>query len=162
MKQNALFWAERAERGIYWLVGIVLIFTAAIYLVFTMWEGFSLYSAGNFASATIKLFDRSLLTLMIAQIVYTTLNFLKMGVLQVEPVLVVGIIAVVRRILVLTAVVSGSAKEMGSSLSFRDSMIELGLLSLTVLVLAVSVYLVRKNTVAETAPEKTTADISKT
>ncbi|MCG6971580.1 MAG: phosphate-starvation-inducible PsiE family protein [Desulfobacterales bacterium] len=162
MEQKSLFWAERAERGIYWTVGIVLILTAAIYLVFTVWEGFSLYMAGHFASATIKLFDRSLLTLMIAQIVYTTLNFLKVGVLQVEPVLVVGIIAVVRRILVLTAVVSGTAKEMGASMSFRESMIELGLLSLTVLVLAVSVYLVRKNTVIETSQEKTPADISKT
>jgi len=62
----------------------------------------------------------------------------------------------------LTAVVSGTAKEMGASLSFRESMIELGLLSLTVLVLAVSVYLVRKNTVIETSQEKTPADISKT
>jgi uncharacterized membrane protein (DUF373 family) len=158
-RRNAVFWAEWAERGVYWIVGVVLILTAAIFLVFTMWEGVSLYLAGSFASATIQLFDRSLLTLMIAQIVYTTLSFLKVGVLQVEPVLVVGIIAVVRRILVLTAVVSGTAKDVGVNLNFQQNMIELGLLSLTVLVLAVSVYLVRKNRGVATAQEKTLADI---
>ena len=45
----------------------------------------------------------TLLVLMLAQIVYTTLAYLRLGQLQVEPVLVVGIIAVVRRILVVTA-----------------------------------------------------------
>jgi hypothetical protein len=159
LKRNALFWAERAERGVYWIVGVVLILTAAIFLVFTMWEGVSLYLAGRYSSATIQLFDRSLLTLMIAQIVYTTLSFFKVGVLQVEPVLVVGIIAVVRRILVLTAVVSGTTKDVGVNLNFQQNMIELGLLSLTVLVLAVSVYLVRKNRGVATAQEKTPADI---
>jgi len=63
--------------------------------------------------------------------------------LQVEPVLVVGIIAVVRRILVLTAVVSGTSGEMGLTITFEQSMMELGLLALTVLAVAVAVYLVR-------------------
>ena len=144
MKRSAIYLAERAERGVYWSVGGVLVFAAAVFLVYTIGEGVQNYLMGHIAAGTIRLFDRSLLTLMLAQIVYTTLSFLREGVLQVEPVLVVGIIAVVRRILVLTAVVSGTTQDLGATLTFQQSMLELGLLSVTVLVLAVSVYLVRK------------------
>jgi len=145
MKKNALYWAERAERGIYWAVGILLIVVAVIFLVFIILDGFPLYFKGEFATATIKLFDQALLTLMLAQVVYTTVAFLKVGVLQVEPILVVGIIASVRRILVLTAVVSGTAGKVGATLTFRQDMVEIGLLSLIVLVLAVAIYLVRRS-----------------
>jgi len=143
MKRDAIYWAERAERGIYWTVGTILVLSAAVFLVYTIREAVLAYAKGQFTSATIRAFDRSLLTLMLAQIVYTTLSYLRQGRLQVEPVLVVGIIAVVRRILVLTAVVSGTSEEMGLVITFEQSMIELGLLAATVLVLAVAVYLVR-------------------
>jgi len=144
MKRDAIYWAERAERGIYWTVGTILVLCAAVFLLYSIREAWLGYARGHFTSATIRAFDRSLLTLMLAQIVYTTLSYLRQGMLQVEPVLVVGIIAVVRRILVLTAVVSGTSGEMGLVITFEQSMIELGLLALTVLVLAVAVYLVRK------------------
>ena len=145
MKKDALYWAERAERGIYWAVGALLIVVAVVFLVFIILSNFPLYFRGEFATATIKLFDQALLTLMIAQIVYTTVAFLKVGVLQVEPILVVGIIASVRRILVLTALMSGTAGKVGAGLSFREDMVEIGLLSLTVLILAIAIYLVRKS-----------------
>ena len=145
MKKGALYWAEWAERGIYWAVGALLIVVAVIFLVFIVVEGVPLYLKGEFATATIKLFDQALLTLMLAQVVYTTVAFLKVGILQVEPILVVGIIASVRRILVLTAVVAGTAGNVGASLTFRQDMVEIGLLSVTVLILAVAIYLVRKS-----------------
>ena len=145
MKKGALYWAEWAERGIYWAVGALLIVVAVIFLVFIVVEGIPLYFKGEFATATIKLFDQALLTLMLAQVVYTTVAFLKVGTLQVEPILVVGIIASVRRILVLTAVVAGTAGNVGASLTFRQDMVEIGLLSVTVLILAVAIYLVRKS-----------------
>ena len=144
MKRTAIYWAERTERVIYWTVGAILVVSAGVFLVFTIREAVLAYLGGKFVSGTIRAFDRSLLTLMLAQIVYTTLSYLRQGVLQVEPVLVVGIIAVVRRILVLTAVVSGTSAEMGLVITFEQSMIELGLLAVTVLVLAVAVYLVRR------------------
>ena len=145
MKRDALYWAERAERGIYWAVGALLVIVAVIFLVSIIIEDFPLYFKGEFATATIKLFDQALLTLMIAQVVYTTVAFLKVGVLQVEPILVVGIIASVRRVLVMTAVVSGTAGNVGATLTFRQNMVEIGLLSLTVLILAIAIYLVRKS-----------------
>lgn len=141
---TSLLMAERAERGVYWTVGAVLVLGATIFLGFTIYEAVVSYLANDFAGSTIRLFDRSLLTLMLAQIVYTTLGYLRSGVLQVEPVLVVGIIAVVRRILVLTAVVGGTAGNLATSVTFDQAMVELGLLAFTVLALAVAVYLIRR------------------
>ena len=145
MKKDAVYWAERAERGIYWAVGALLVVVAVVFLVFIIFKGVPLYFRGEFATATIKLFDQALLTLMIAQVVYTTVAFLKVGVLQVEPILVVGIIASVRRVLVMTAVVSGTAGNVGANLTFQENMVEIGLLSVTVLILAIAIYLVRKS-----------------
>ena len=145
MKKDALYWAERAERGIYWAVGALLIVRGGYFPRLYYPEQFPPLFPGRIRKATIKLFDQALLTLMIAQIVYTTVAFLKVGVLQVEPILVVGIIASVRRILVLTALMSGTAGKVGAGLSFREDMVEIGLLSLTVLILAIAIYLVRKS-----------------
>ena len=160
MKRDALYWAERAERGIYWAVGTTLVLAAVIFLAHVVVKGAALYLAGEFATATITLFDQALLTLMLAQIVYTTIIFLRVGVLRVEPVLVVGIIAAVRRILILTAVVSGTSSTHSSALTFEQSMIEIGLLSLTVLVLAVAIYLVHraKALFHEKTPDPTVPD----
>lgn len=145
MKKGALYWAERAERGIYWAVGALLIIVAIIFLVHIIMKATPLYLKGEFGTATIALFGEALLTLIIAQVVYTTVAFLKVGVLQVEPILVVGIIASVRRILVLTVVLSGTAGNTGSGLSFRENMVEISLLSFIVLILAIAIYLVRKS-----------------
>jgi uncharacterized membrane protein (DUF373 family) len=55
---------------------------------------------------------------------------------------VVGLIAVTRRILVLTAEMSKLAKE--NTAGFRDAMIELALLTVLILALVVSLRMLRK------------------
>lgn len=143
-KRDFLSGLEQAERGLYWTVGLALIAGAAAFLGFTVWEALVGFVRGEVARSTLQLFDRLLLVLMLAQIVYTTLRFLRVGTLQVEPVLVVGIIAVVRRILVVTAVMGGTMRDAGSPAeTFQEIVLELGLLALTVLALAIAVYLLR-------------------
>jgi len=88
MKRDSLYWVERAERGIYWAVGVALILAAATFLAYAIGEAGASYIGGRFAATTIELFDRSLLTL--------------------------------------------------------QSMLELGLLSITVLVLALAIFFVRR------------------
>ena len=56
--------------------------------------------------------------------------------------MVVGLIAVTRRILVLTAEMSKLAKE--NTAGFRDAMIELALLTVLILALVVSLRMLRK------------------
>ena len=132
---------EIGERAIYWLVAVLLMLGALVYLSHTVAETFAIYRAGNFTQGTIELLNGSLLTLMLAQVVYTTLNFLETGRLQIEPVLVVGIIAAVRRILVIAALLSLHADK--DPLRFRQAMTELGYMGAITLGLATAVFLIR-------------------
>jgi len=70
-------------------------------------------------------------------------------VLVTEPFLIVGLIASIRRVLVITLEAATLTKEgawatEGSSAIFHSSMIELGLLGLLILVLVVSITLLRR------------------
>ncbi len=132
---------EHGERVIYWLVAVFLMLGALFYLGYTVRDVIAVYRTGDYTGGTLTLLNGSLLTLMLAQIVYTTLNFLETGVLQIEPVLVVGIIGAVRRILVITAMLSAKGEE--NALVFNHAMAELGYLAAVTLVLAVSVFLIR-------------------
>lgn len=63
-------------------------------------------------------------------------------ILRPEPFLVVGLIAVTRRILVLTAEMAKLAK--GTQVGFYNAMIELGLLTFLIIALAVCPYVLRQ------------------
>ncbi len=132
---------EHGERAIYWLVAVLLMLGAVVYLGFTVAQVFETYRAGDYTEGTIELLNGSLLTLMLAQVVYTTLNFLETGHIQIEPVLVVGIIAAVRRILVIAALLSTHAEE--NLALFRQAMTELGYMGAITLALAIAVFLIR-------------------
>jgi hypothetical protein len=38
MKRDAIYWAERAEWGIYWTVGTIPVLCAAVFLVYSIRE----------------------------------------------------------------------------------------------------------------------------
>lgn len=97
--------------------------------------------AGLFASLThaaeepaiVLILDRLLLVLMVAELLHTLLLFLRTHHFRHEPFLVIGIIAGVRRILILTA--QASARSGGLS---HDYLLELGVTTLVVLVFAIA------------------------
>lgn len=88
------------------------------------------------------LLDRLLLILMVVEILYTVQVSLREHTLVPEPFLVVGLIAGIRRILVLTAEFSDMIQEGGDV--FRNAMIELALLTVLVLALVVALALLRR------------------
>lgn len=147
---------EHGERAIYWLVAVFLMAGALLYLGFTVVQAYGLYRSGDFTGATLDLLNGSLLTLMLAQVVYTTLTFLETGVLQIEPVLIVGIIASVRRILVITATLSAGGATPGD-VAFDQTMLELGVLGAITLVLAIAIFLIRGRRPKEQPCEETTS-----
>jgi hypothetical protein len=99
-------------------------------------------AAGEFAARVTLLLDRLLLVLMIVEILYTVQVSLREHTLVPEPFLVVGLIAAIRRILVLTAEFAEMAEEGGDV--FRNAMIELGLLTGLVLGLVIALVLLRR------------------
>ena len=98
--------------------------------------------AGDFPATTINLLDRLLLILMIVELLYTVQVSFREHALIPEPFLIVGLIAATRRILVLTAEFGTEIKK-GEAI-FRDAMLELGLLTVLVVAMVVSLVLLRK------------------
>ncbi|HET7874177.1 MAG TPA: phosphate-starvation-inducible PsiE family protein [Methylomirabilota bacterium] len=98
--------------------------------------------AGTLAGRIVGLLDQVLLILMIVEILYTVQVSFREHVLVPEPFLLVALIAVVRRVLVLTAEF-GKLIDQGDS-AFRNAMIELGLLTLMILALVASLVILRK------------------
>jgi hypothetical protein len=111
-----------------------------------LWAGLTHWTV---AAQTLKVLNQLLIVLMLVEILHTVRISIRSHILVTEPFLVVGLIASIRRILVITLEAATLTKEgswatEGASGIFHSSMIELGLLGLLVLVLVVSIALLRR------------------
>jgi uncharacterized membrane protein (DUF373 family) len=132
----------RVEDVVY--VGLALVLSAlAVGLlvdgVISFWQA---VMAGELSARVAILLDRILLILMVVEILYTVQVSLREHTLVPEPFLVVGLIAGIRRILVLTAEFSDILEEGGTA--FRNAMLELGVLTAMVLALVAALVLLRR------------------
>jgi uncharacterized membrane protein (DUF373 family) len=131
---------SRIEDVIYVGLGLVLAGVAATLLV-TEIILFSQYIlAGTLSENIVMILDRVLLIIIFAEVLYTVQISFHQHVLQPGPFLVVGLIAVTRRILVLTAELPKLAKENGAL--FQNSLIELALLTVLVVALVVCIHFI--------------------
>jgi uncharacterized membrane protein (DUF373 family) len=93
--------------------------------------------------------DRLLFVLMVVEILHTVRVSFRSGTLVAEPFLVVGLIASIRRVLVIT-LESSQANQYGkwspeSQSLIRASMLELVVLAVLILVMVVSIYMLRRS-----------------
>ena len=102
--------------------------------------------AANLSDKIVGLLDQVLLILMIVEILYTVQVSFREHILVAEPFLIVGLIAAVRRVLILTAEFSKPAEVVEAA--FRNAMVELGLLTILILALVFSLFLVKKQHIA--------------
>jgi uncharacterized membrane protein (DUF373 family) len=133
----------RAEDVVYIGLGVLLAVNALALLLaggLHFWESLR---AGTLARDIVGQLDRMLLILMIVEILYTVQVSFREHVLTAEPFLIVGLIAATRRILVLTAEFT-EMLNLGET-AFRNAMIEMGVLTVMVLALVVSLFLLRKS-----------------
>jgi uncharacterized membrane protein (DUF373 family) len=89
----------------------------------------------------VVLLDHILLTLIVAELLHTLRFVVLRGEIVVEPFLFVGLIAVVRRILIVTAELERQAP---GGRALTNQLLELGLLGGLTLALAIAIYLVRR------------------
>ena len=136
------------EHGIYTVIGVVLSLTALLALagaIATLWVGAANIASGD---ALLLIIDRLLTVLMLAEILHTVRVSITSGTLDCEPFLIVGLIASIRRILVITLksseAAAGNAPVPDTADAFRSSMIELGVLAGLIMVMVVSIYLLRR------------------
>lgn len=137
----------RAEEYIYIIAGYILVLTAAGLLISAVVEMILRVMEYNYIAAMVHLMDRVLLVLMLAEIIYTIERIARVRQLEATPFLIVGIIAAVRRILIITA---ESVDHVDfSNPAFQGILAELGLLSVMVLLLSVSLLLIHKRNQAD-------------
>jgi uncharacterized membrane protein (DUF373 family) len=145
--RSSAFWSS-LEAAIYTALACVLALTAIVALAGAarvLWEGFQTW---NSSDTILRIIDRLLLVLMLVEILHTVRISIRSHVLVTEPFLVVGLIATIRRILVITLeaanLTSPETWVKGGEAIFRASVIELGLLGVLVLVLVTAIYLLRR------------------
>src|SRR6185503_68780 len=135
-------WFSRVEDLVYVGLAVILAALALGLLVDGAVSFVQAVLANELAVRVAALLDRLLLILMIVEILYTVQVSLREHALAPEPFLVVGLIAAVRRILVVTAEFS-KLIEVGES-AFRNAMIELALLTVLIVALVVSLAILRR------------------
>jgi Phosphate-starvation-inducible E family len=137
-----------AEVTIYSVLAVLLFITALATIGNAgkiLWEGVSHWTI---AAETLRVLDQLLVVLMLVEILHTVRISIRSHYLVTEPFLVVGLIASIRRILVITleaaTLTKGGTWSVEGASIFRASMIELGLLGSLVLVLVFSITLLRR------------------
>jgi uncharacterized membrane protein (DUF373 family) len=131
------------EDIVYAGLGLILASTALCLLFLTI-RNFVLAVAHRALSGQIiNLLDQVLLILLIIELLYTVQVSFREHALVAEPFLVVALIAIVRKILVLTAQISRAATP--ANADFRQSIEELALLAVMVLILVGSLVLLHRH-----------------
>jgi hypothetical protein len=134
------------ETILYIGVGLLLS-AAAIAAVYgagvILWDGI-IHNTLNYG---LLVLDQLLLVLMLVEILHTVRISIRSEELITEPFLIVGLIASIRRVLVITMQAAKLTEEAHgtpeSATAFRNGMIELGLLAFLIAVLTGSIYLLR-------------------
>jgi len=137
------------EDVVYIGIGTLLALSAAILLVngaIGLWHA---TLEGAPLGGVISLLDRTLLVLMLVELLYTVQVSFREHALLPEPFLIVGLIAATRRILVVTAEFSVAMKE-GGEARFREGMIEIALLTVMVVAMVGSLLMLRKRDLHKT------------
>jgi hypothetical protein len=130
------------EDVVYIGLGVLLSASALALLVQTALTFSHDLMTGSVPTGIVGLLDRLLLVLMIVELLYTVQVSFREHALVPEPFLIVGLVAAVRRILVLTAAFAGG--EGLTDLTFRVTMIELAILTVMVVAFVGSLLMLRR------------------
>ena len=131
------------EDVVYVGIGVLLTFSALVLLVngaLGLWRA---TMEGAPLPGVINLLDRTLLVLMLVELLYTVQVSFREHTLLPEPFLIVGLIAATRRILVVTAEFSITGKD-GAPDKFRNGILEIALLTLMTVALVASLLMLRR------------------
>lgn len=134
---------SRAESTVLALIAVVLVVLAVMILGSSVITLINSFIAGAIRDQAIDILDSVLLVMMMMEIVFTVTVSLQGHTLVAEPFLVIGAIAAIRRMLVITA--ESTKFEATNPDAFRSLLTELGLLGLIVVAMSVSVYVLRRS-----------------
>jgi len=137
----------RVEDVVYVGLGILLSVSAVGLLVVTA-AGFGakLFS-GDLAGQIIPLLDRILLILLVVELLYTVQVSFREHAVTPEPFLLIGLIAAIRRVLILTA----EFGQAGGQAAPTQLVIELAVLSALIVAIALSLFVLRRRDTTDKA-----------
>lgn len=132
---------ETSESVVLVVIGVALVLVAVLLLYSSVYDLNEAVrqGTGQIESKAIAILNTVLLVMMTMEIVYTVAITLKSHTLKAEPFLIIGVIAGIRRMLVITA--TSTAVEHPEE--FRNMLVELGLLAVTVVALAGAIWILR-------------------
>ena len=159
MEEKVRLYSEKyliiAEVLIYAVLGVLLSATGVLAIAGggkLLWNSATTWTE---TANAFKVLDQLLLVLMLVEILHTVRISIRSHTLVSEPFLVVGLIASIRRILVITLEATDLTKDgkwaSGGESIFRGAMLELGLLAALVMILVISITLLRRSN--QTQPE---------
>ena len=135
------------EHSVYAVLGLLLAITALLALLDAAGVLLGAIRHLGGSQALLDVVDRLLFLLMLVEILHTVRVSMRSGRLTCEPFLIVGLIASIRRVLVITLqsseVMHGAMTEERAAL-FQASMIELGVLGGLILVMVLSIFLLHR------------------
>jgi len=103
----------------------------------------------------LMILDQLLLVLMLVELLHTVRMSVRSQALIMEPFLIVGLIASIRRVLVLTMQAAKMTEagqqhtDQAAAATFQNTMIELGLIGFLILVFVVAIFLLRRSSQRE-------------
>ena len=133
---------KQTESIVLFCIACILALLAVLLLFSSVQALYVAVAGGVIRDQAIEILDSVLLVMMTMEIVYTVTISIESHKLDAEPFLIVGAIAAIRRMLVITA---ESTKLESNIPAFQNTLIELGLLAVTIIVIAWAVYILRKS-----------------
>ena len=138
-----------AETGAYLILGLLLALATVLAICdacLSLWRAIADFGSTDLVVASI---DRLLFVFMLVEILHTVRVSFRTGVLVCEPFLIVGLIASIRRVLVITlkssAASRGGAVMAQSGTDLNSTMLELGVLGGLILIMVISIFMLRRS-----------------
>jgi phosphate starvation-inducible membrane PsiE len=140
---RAAHYLKKVESIVLVLIAVVLAILAIILLGSSVVTLVNATMTGQIRDNAIDILDSVLLVMMTMEIVYTVTLSLESHTLVAEPFLVIGTIAAIRRMLVITA--ESTKLEVANPEVFRSTLLELGLLAVIIIAMAGSIFVLRRS-----------------
>jgi Phosphate-starvation-inducible E family len=158
LRARASQYLHLLEATLYIGVGILLSVAATAVLFeagVILWRGIASRTLSGYG---LQELDQLLFVLVLVEILHTVRISIRAQEILIEPFLIVGLIASIRRVLVITMQAAKLTQEGHGSAdivsAFHNSMIELALMGILVLVFVVSIYVLRRSFLIEKLVEE--------
>ena len=137
------------EDGLYVLVATALSLVGLALFGYVIYDFVKHLESLEFTENILTLLDGLLLVFIVTELIHTIRAVIDEKILVAEPFLVVGVVAAIRRLVV----VGAEAKDLIGKPEFGDAMTEIGVLTAAILALGLTIFLLRHTQSSEPDPE---------